>query len=85
MTKEQLGEFHQKLLALTKIETVGESYVGIPALTDRPIIDRSYSVSLILAFDSKEKHDIYQDHPVHDDFRESCGNYWDKVLIYDAV
>lgn len=85
LTEEHLADFHQKLLALTKIDTVRESYVGIPAPTDRPIIDRSYSVALILAFDDKEKHDIYQDHPVHDDFRDSCGEYWEKVLIYDAV
>ena len=85
LSEEQLTEFHQKLLALTKIDTVRESYVGTPAPTDRPIIDRSYSVALILAFDDKEKHDIYQDHPVHDDFRNSCGDYWEKVLIYDSI
>jgi hypothetical protein len=85
LTDEQLTSFHDKLLALTKIETVRESYVGTPAPTNRPIIDRSYSVALVLAFDDKEKHDIYQDHPVHDDFRDNCEDFWVKVLIYDMV
>lgn len=85
LTEEQLKTFHQKLLALTQIETVRESYVGVPAATNRPIIDRTYDAALILAFDNQEQHDIYQDHPVHDDFRDSCGEMWEKVTIYDCV
>ena len=84
LTQDQLLSFHEKLLALTKIDTVQESYVGVPAPTDRPIIDRTYDAALILAFDNKEQHDIYQDHPVHDNFRDSCGEYWHKVTIYDC-
>jgi hypothetical protein len=84
LSQDQLKTFHEKLLALTKIETVRESYVGIPAETDRPIIDRTYDVVLILAFENKEQHDIYQDHPVHDNFRISCEQCWTKVKIYDC-
>ena len=84
LTLDQLETFHKKLLALTKIDGVRESYVGVPAPTNRPIIDRTYDVALILAFDNQEKHDIYQDHPVHENFRDSCGDFWDKVTIYDC-
>jgi hypothetical protein len=70
---------------LTSIESVRVGYVGVPASTDRPIIDRSYSCALVIIFDDDAGHDIYQSHPVHDKFRDECAPLWSKVLIYDAV
>jgi hypothetical protein len=84
LTDAQKKEFVKKLNALTTIETVKTSYVGTPASTDRPIIDRTYSYALILAFENKADHDVYQEHPVHDEFR-AIADYWMKVQIYDAV
>ena len=84
LTNAQKREFVKKLNALTTIETVKTSYVGTPASTARPIIDRTYSYALILAFENKADHDVYQEHPVHDEFR-AIADYWMKVQIYDAV
>ena len=61
------------------------SHVGTPAPTDRPIIDRSYSYALTAVFDDEAAHDRYQVHPVHDRFRDTCGTFWSRVLIYDSV
>ena len=73
------------LRSLLTIDTVKHGWLGTPAATDRAIIDRSYSYALTLAFADQAGHDVYQEHPVHDVFRESCARYWREVLIYDSV
>ena len=60
-------------------------WLGTPAPTDRPIIDRSYTYSLTLAFADQKGHDVYQEHPLHDVVRETCARFWREVLIYDAT
>lgn len=78
-------KFTRGLRSLIDIQTVRYGYFGVPADTDRAIIDRSYSYGLVCAFDSDEGHDAYQVHPVHDAFREECGEMWDQVRIFDFV
>ncbi len=85
LTPEQLHTFEKGLESLTTIEHVKLGFIGVPAPTDRPIIDRTYDNSLILVFENKDEHDLYQDHPVHEDFRQTCGNFWLKVGIYDTI
>jgi len=85
LTKEQITSFEKGLERLSHIETVKRGFTGVPAPTDRAIIDRTYDYALILVFDNKEKHDTYQEHPVHDEFRNEFGDFWLKVTIYDVV
>src|SRR5262245_31009698 len=85
LTAEQSAKFWELVRPLTTIESVRHGYVGTPASTDRPIIDRSYSCALVLAFDDDKGHDLYQDHPVHDKFRQDCATFWSKIVIYDAI
>lgn len=70
---------------LAYIEPKTVFHVGVPASTNRPVIDRSYSFSLLVVFDNIEEHDAYQQHPVHLKFAEECSPLWSKVVIYDAV
>lgn len=77
--------FVKGVTSLGTIKDLSAFHVGIPAPTDRPVIDRSYDYCLVCAFDSKEQHDAYQIDPIHDDFREHCARYWEKVLIYDSI
>ncbi len=61
-------------------------HVGVPAPTDRPVIDRSYSYNLVLMFDSQQSQDTYQDNdPNHQRFIDTCKTFWSKVLIYDSI
>lgn len=83
LTTAQLQQFLDQAHALTKIPSVRVGFLGTPASTNRPVIDRSYSYALIVAFDDDAGHDAYQVHPVHDRFRIECGTFWSKVLIYD--
>jgi hypothetical protein len=77
--------FVEGVRSLTTIPDVRHGWVGTPAGTDRPIIERGYSYSLTLAFADPAAHDRYQVHPVHDRFRDTCGTFWSRVLIFDSV
>ena len=85
LTGEDEERFAAGLRALCAIEVVERSHVGVPARTDRPVIERSYSRALVLAFADEAAHDAYQVHPAHDRFRAECGGYWTAVRIYDSV
>jgi hypothetical protein len=84
LSAAELAEFETGLRSLTKIPTVLHGFVGKPASTDRPVIDRSYSWGLTVVFEDLAGHDVYQEHPVHTKFRD-CAKYWNKVVIYDFV
>ena len=83
LTPTQLKEFTDKASALTRIPSVQYGSLGKPAVTDRPVIDRSYSYGLLVAFEDLAGHDAYQVHPVHDAFRKDCAHLWNRVVIYD--
>ncbi len=85
LENHERAQFTQGLKSLTSIETVNRSYIGVPADTDREIIDRSYSYALVLVFADQRAQDLYQSHPTHDRFRETCSAFWKRVLIYDSV
>ncbi|MGO8671866.1 MAG: Dabb family protein [Capsulimonadaceae bacterium] len=59
--------------------------VGVPAGTDRAVVDNSYGVGLLVEFAGKQEHDAYQGHPDHLRFIEECGPYWERVKIYDTL
>ena len=84
LNQEQQAAFEAGVTSLLSINTVKIGDVGKPATTDRPIIDRSYSYSLLLAFENLTDHDSYQVDPVHLKFVETCQQYWDRVQIYDS-
>ena len=77
--------FAAGLRSLCAIEGVGNGYIGVPAPTDRPVIEHGYSNSLVLVFADQAAHDAYQVHPVHDRFRAECGAFWTTVRIFDSV
>jgi hypothetical protein len=85
LTVDELAQFRAGVQSLTTIETVQQAYWGEPAPTDRPIIERGYSVGLIVIFADQASHDYYQAAPIHDRFREQCSSLWQKVLIYDTI
>ena len=85
LTEAQQAQFWAGVRSLGTISSVKSCYIGTPASTDRPIIDRSYSCALIVAFDDDAGHEAYQVDPIHDRFRIECAELWERVLIYDAV
>lgn len=59
-------------------------HVGLPATTNREVIDSSYTYSLLVTFDTEADHDLYQEEPNHKQFISECSNLWKKVLVYDS-
>src|SRR5688572_2605914 len=84
ITKEEIQKFKDTVKTLLTIDVVKFGDVGAPSSTDRPVIERSYSYSLLLVFDNKEGHDIYQPHEVHKKFVDTCSHLWTRVQIYDS-
>ncbi|MDY7394038.1 Dabb family protein [Aureibaculum sp. 2210JD6-5] len=60
-------------------------HIGVPAKTDRAVIDNSYTYSLLVTFKDKKDHDNYQEEPNHKQFVKECSDLWKKVLVYDSV
>ena len=85
LTSAERDRMDAGLRSIRAIGSVERGYIGVPALTDRPVIERGYSRSLVLVFADAAAHDAYQVHPVHDRFREECGSLWTAVQIYDSV
>lgn len=78
--EEQL--FLERARALTALPSVRHGWVGKPAGTDRPVIERTYSYGLVIVCENEAGHDAYQVDPVHDAFRE-LHDLWTSVKIYD--
>ncbi|MGK7395420.1 MAG: Dabb family protein [Candidatus Cyclobacteriaceae bacterium M3_2C_046] len=86
LTSQQIEKFEQEgLKSLTTIETVKMSHIGVPASTNRSVIDTSYSYSLMLIFDSLADQEVYQKHPTHLKFVENFEDYWNRVVVYDSI
>lgn len=77
--------FEKALQELGTVETIKFLQIGKPAGTDRDVIDNSYHYSFLAGFKDKAGHDVYQEHPIHDKFRNEYSHLWTKVLVYDSV
>lgn len=85
-SKEDKAKFEASLTKFLKSSAhIKSMHLGVPASTNRPIIDTTYSYCLSLNFTSKEEHDKYQEEEVHKVFIRESENLWKKVLIYDSV
>ena len=72
-----------KKLSGTKI--IKQFHIGLPANTNRDVIERSYDVSWLLIFDTAAEQDSYQSDPDHLLFVKECSHLWKKVVVYDTV
>lgn len=70
---------------LVALPSVHQGHTGVPAATDRPVIDRSYTHALVLMFETAADEEAYQVHPEHDRFRAECGTFWTQVRIFDSI
>ncbi len=59
-------------------------HIGLPAKTDREVIDNTYTYSLLLTFANKADQDRYQEDPNHKKFIEESSALWTKVVVYDS-
>ena len=52
---------------------------------DRPVNDNEFHVALIVVFESREAHDVYQTTPDHLTFIERNKENWASVRVFDAT
>jgi hypothetical protein len=84
LTRADEERFRQRLEELGKIPSVKHAFVGRPAATNRPVIDRTYSFAATLVFENAEGEAAYQVHPEHLRFVQECASMWIRVTIYDS-
>ncbi|MFN5582317.1 Dabb family protein [Gemmatimonas sp.] len=85
LTADERAFFETTLRSLQGIPSATHCWIGQPAETDRPVIDRSYTWALVLAFDDMAAHDAYQVDPAHQAFVSGCKPLWKQVKIYDSI
>jgi hypothetical protein len=73
------------LKALSKVPSIKQFHIGVPASTNRDVIETSYAFSWLAVFNTKEEQDAYQVDPVHLHFVDTCKQLWQKVIVYDSV
>ena len=84
-SKEDRAKLIDGLQKLSVQKDIKMYHIGQPADTDRGVIDRSYAISWLNIFETKEAQDAYQVDPLHLRFVEECSSVWSKVIVYDSV
>lgn len=85
-SKEDLAKLVAGVKSLSKIPTVKELRVGVPARTEkREVVDNSWAVSELMFFSDLAGEEAYQTHPIHLEFIKNCSPLWNKVIVYDAT
>jgi hypothetical protein len=85
ISAQERASFEQGLASLTAIAGVFHASFGVPAPTDRPVVERTYSYGLTVKFESLAEHDAYQVDPIHQSFLDQCSRLWTRVQVYDFV
>ncbi len=83
-SEDQKKAFRASLESLEKVESIKSIYIGTPAPISRPVVDITYTFSLLIVFEDLKAHDIYQVHPLHKAFLDEFRSLFEKVIIYDA-
>ncbi len=87
LTPAQRADFLAGCRGLGESQHVAGLRVGVPAGTDREVVDNSWDVQLVVEFADRGMHDAYQsaDDPEHMGFVKAFKTFWTRVLIYDSV
>jgi hypothetical protein len=60
-------------------------HYGVPAATEREVVDSSYDFGLVLVFEDQAGHDRYQVGEVHKAFLAAHAEKWARVQVYDIA
>ena len=83
--KEERKEFETAIHKLLETSVYAKNtHLGIPADTNRPVVDNSYTYCLKVTFENLEAHNNYQIEPAHKLFIAEASKLWEEVLIYDS-
>lgn len=86
LSDRERADFRAGLEGLAGIPEVERVFVGTPAETPpRPVIDDSYTFGLVVLLPGLAEHDVYQQHPLHQQFLARFKDDWERVQVYDVV
>ena len=84
-SKEDHAALLTGLQALSKVPSIQQCHIGVPASTNRDVIEVSYQFSWLAIFPTKEAQDVYQVDPIHLYFVDTCKHLWKKVTVFDSI
>jgi len=73
------------LEALSKAPSIQQFHIGVPASTNRDVIETTYQFSWLAVFANREAQDAYQVDPIHLHFVDTCKHLWQKVTVFDSI
>jgi hypothetical protein len=83
LNAEERTRFKLGVESLGKIPNLSGFFIGGPAETNRPAVDRTYDVGLTILMKDMTVHQMYQEHPLHRQFLDGFSSCWIKVVIFD--
>jgi hypothetical protein len=69
---------------ISNMDNIQDAFIGVPADTNRDVVDNTYQYCLNLGFENKAQQDIYQDHILHKQFIDKSVHLWKRVIVYDS-
>lgn len=82
---EHRAQLIEGLNKLSAVSTINQFHIGVPADTNRGVIETGYAVSWFVLFANGEDQASYQVDPIHLKFVEECSHLWSKVIVYDSI
>lgn len=83
--QEHLDRLVTGLERMKAIETIQQARIGFPAGTPREVVDNSYAIYWLVTFNSTADWQVYNDHPIHEQFVREVSDVWSRVIVYDTV
>ncbi|MEY2793758.1 MAG: hypothetical protein RJA76_1750 [Bacteroidota bacterium] len=83
----EVSQLKNAIIELGKLPMIENVHVGSPVVTDfdKSVTDGSYSISVVMVFESAEKENEYLHHPLHLKFINENKHLWGKVVVTDSV
>lgn len=78
-----IAAFKEDCEKLKEIETVQAFYTGIPASTNREVIENTYDYAIVFHFKDLADQEYYQGHPLHLEMIEKHQAKWERVMVTD--
>lgn len=81
--KQQLLDGLNTLATIAHIRNI---HIGVPAATQRNVVDSSYDLSLLILFDNAAAEEAYQTHPIHGFFVDNYAKpLCSKIVVTDSI
>ena len=83
--KEDTAKLIEGLRKLSKVKTIQQFSIGIPAMSPRDVVDNSYAISWLCFFKNATDQADYQVDSIHLKFVEDYSHLWERVIVYDTI